>query len=635
MDRDDDVSNPSTAPSFFDVLEQRLSRRTVLAAGAGAAAAAFLTGIGGRTALADHGIDRGKRRPIGFTGVPSPTLPLFDGVTVPDGYVVDILVRHGDPILGSFPAYKNDASNTSFEQEEQFGSHCDGMALFPLSHNRAILCVNNEYHDDGLINVGGTVPWNAEKVRKVQAAHGVSIVTIEKQGDTWVIVPSQYNRRISTLTPASISGPAAGHALLQTAADPTGRSVIGIVNQCASGPSPWGTYLTTEENFDGYFGGAGAPTADQARYGINATGFGYRWFEHDTRFNPSLHPNEPNRFGWITEIDPVRPDLPPIKRTALGRIKHEGATAVTAKNGKVVVYTGDDQIFEYIYKFVSADKWRKMRGRGESPLDRGTLYVAKFNPDGSGEWLPLVQGVGPLTAANGFPDQATVLVRTRQAADAVGATRMDRPEWITHDELNGDMYVTCTNNSRRGTGTNPGTDPANPRAVNQYGHIIRWSERGDHSGTAFDWEIFILAGDPSLGVPSFAGTVVGDSFGSPDGIWTDPLGRLWIQCDASPSQQGLPQYANLRANTMLVADTETRQTRRFLIGPPNCEVTGIAMSPDHKAMFVGIQHPGEPLSFVSNPANPTAVSSWPDGPGNRPRSSVIVVRRTDGGIVGD
>jgi uncharacterized protein len=460
-------------------------------------------------------------------------------------------------------------------------------------------------------------------------------VTIEKQGDTWVVVPDAKNRRVSTLTPSVIAGPAAGHALMQTEADPSGRTVIGILNQCASGPSPWGTYLTSEENFDGYFGGATTPTADQARYGINAAGFGYRWFEHDLRFNASLHPNEPHRFGWITEIDPMRPDLAPVKRTALGRIKHEGATAITAKDGKAVVYSGDDQIFEYVYKYVSADKWRKMRGKGESPLDRGTLYVARFNEDGSGEWLPLVHGVGPLTAANGFPDQATVLVRTRQAADAVGATRMDRPEWITHDHITGDIYVTCSNNSRRGTGTNPATNAANPRIANQYGHIVRWTERGGHSGTAFDWEIFILAGDPAHPNPDFRGTVVGDGFGSPDGIWTDPLGRLWIQTDASTGQQVLPQYVNLRANAMLVADTETGETRRFLVGPPNCEITGIEMSPDHKALFVGVQHPGESPTFISNPATPAAFSSWPDGGGNRPRSSVIVVRRADGGIIGD
>ncbi len=630
MERDDNISNLSTTPTFMDVVDQRMSRRALMFAGAGVAATAFLGGFGARPAVADHGIDRGKRRPIGFAGVAAPTLPLFDGVTVPNGYVVDILVRHGDPILGTFPAYAADASNTSFDQEQQFGSHCDGMVFFPLSHNRGILCVNNEYADDGLLHVGGTVPWTAEKVRKSQAAHGVSIVTIEKQGATWVVVPSKHNRRVSTLTPSVIAGPAAGHALVRTAADPTGLSVIGILNQCASGPSPWGTYLTSEENFDGYFGGATTPTPDQARYSINAAGFGYRWFEHDTRFNAALNPNEPHRFGWITEIDPAQPDQPPIKRTALGRIKHEGATALTAKNGKVVVYSGDDQVFEYIYKYVSADKWRTMRGRGESPLDRGTLYVARFNADGSGEWLPLVHGVGPLTAANGFADQATVLVRTRQAADAVGATKMDRPEWITHDELSGDVYVTCSNNSGRVT-----VDAANPRPANQYGHIVRWSERGDHSGTAFDWEIFIQAGDPTLGIPAYNGTVIGDSFGSPDGIWTDPLGRLWIQTDASTGQQVRPQYAKLRANTMLVADTDTRETRRFLIGPPNCEITGMAMSPDHRAMFVGIQHPGESPTFVNNPANPTAFSSWPDGPGNRPRSSVIIVRRSDGGIIGD
>jgi secreted PhoX family phosphatase len=628
VEHDNGISNPTDGLSFADILDQRISRRGLIAAGAGTAAVAFL-GSGTGQAGAE-GWGRG-RRPVTFT--PIPMAPI-DGVVVPEGYQVEILARWGDPILGSFPAFLPDASNTSFDQEEQFGSHCDGMALYPISWNKGLLCVNHEYHDDALLHVGGLVPWTAEKVRKAQAAHGVSVVMVRKRHRKWSVVPSKYNRRISVLTPTEATGPAAGHPLLHTAADPTGTYIIGILNQCSSGPSPWGTYLTTEENWNGYFGNSNPSVpADQRRYGITAAGFGYRWPEHDTRFDANANPNEANRFGYVVEIDPFDPHCPPKKRTALGRIKREGATCVTASDGRVVVYSGDDEQFEYIYKFVSAEPWKKMRRRGESPLDRGTLYVAKFEADGSGTWLPLVHDTGPLTEANGFPDQAAVCVRTRQAGDAVGATKMDRPEWIAHDDRTGMLYVTLTNNTRRGATGQPGTDAANPRAVNNYGHIIRWAETAGHTGTTFDWDIFILAGDPALG-PDKAGTVVGDAFGSPDGIWTDPLGRLWVQTDASGSQLLGADYANLRANQMLVADVDTGVTKRFLTGPPNSEITGIAMAPDHKALFVGIQHPGESPTFVNDPANPTRYSSWPDG-ANRPRSSVIVVRRTDNGIIGD
>ena len=307
------------------------------------------------------------------------------------------------------------------------------------------------------------------------------------------------------------SGPAAGHALLQTAADPTGTTVLGTLNNCAHGVTPWGTYLTCEENFNGYFVNAsgdiaGVPDAAQQarllkgqnRYGITKTGFGYRWHEHDARFDAARHPHEPHRFGWVVEIDPFDPQSQPIKHTALGRFKHEGACVTLAPDNRVVVYMGDDERNEYIYKFVSEGTYAPGdRAANMRLLERGTLYTARFSADGTGEWLALVQGQHGLDAAAGFPSQAEVVVQARAAADVVGATKMDRPEWIAVHPTTREVYCTLTNNTTRGTDKGPPVDAANPRANNVYGHIIRWREQGgDPCATRFAWNVFVLCGDP-------------------------------------------------------------------------------------------------------------------------------------------
>jgi secreted PhoX family phosphatase len=579
---------------------------------------------------------------LGFKGVP---VSQADAVSVPPGYRVQVIYAWGDAtgVAGSPPpAFKWDATNTAAEQALQGGMHNDAVEYFPLpqgsrNSSRALLAINHEYTDDGMLHADGMKTWNAAKVAKSQAAHGVSVIEIAREGNAWSVVrPSRYARRITPATPVAVSGPAAGHALMRTKADPEGRRVLGTLNNCAAGITPWGTYLACEENFHGYFGNGGY-TAAQSRYGLSADGFGYRWHEHDKRFDALEEPNESNRFGWVVEIDPYDPASTPVKRTALGRIKHEGAMTTLAKDGRVVVYMGDDERFEYIYKFVSRDRYVPGdRAAARTLLDSGTLYVARFDADGRGAWLPLVAGQGPLTVANGFPTQAEVCIQTRRAADLAGATKMDRPEWIAVHPRTGEVYCTLTNNSLRAAARQAGTDAANPRPANTFGHIIRWREAGgDATAAAFEWDIFALAGDPQSSDPAKRGNVKGDPFGSPDGLWFDPRGVLWIQTDVSTSALNKGDYERLGNNMMLAADPRSGEVRRFLVGPAGCEITGCTMTPDMRAMFISIQHPGEPASERSDPDKPRAVSNWPDFRADgRPRSATIVIAREDGGVIG-
>jgi secreted PhoX family phosphatase len=324
-----------------------------------------------------------------------------------------------------------------------------------------------------------------------------------------------------------------------------------------------------------------------------------------------------------------------VKHTALGRFKHEGAFVTLTSDTRVAVYSGDDERNEYLYKFVSAGRYTPAdRASNLKLLEQGTLYVARFNPDGTGEWLPLIHGQGGLDAAAGFPGQAEILVNVRAAADVLRATRMDRPEWIAVHPQSKQVYCTMTNNSTRGTDKGPATDPMNPRVNNVFGHIIRWREDGgDAAATRFAWDVFVLCGDPASPDEAKRGTIKGDVFGSPDGLWFDARGVLWIQTDVSTSVLNKGDYASMGNNQMLAADPETREVRRFLTGPAGCEVTGVVSTPDGRTLFVNIQHPGETSSERADPKNPTAVSAWPDGSG-RPRSATVVIQRRDGGVVG-
>src|SRR5262245_18802465 len=635
---DQKTINPSAKPSFADIVEARLSRRSLLKTSVALAVVnALPLSLAGcaATGLKREGM-------IGFKGVPVSTA---DAVVVPEGYGASVLYAWGDPIghpSGS-PAFKQDATNTAAEQALQAGMHHDGIHYFPLpygsdSSGHGLLAMNHEYTDDGLLHPRGYADWSAEKVRKSQNAHGVSVVEVRQDGGTWQVVrPSKYAQRVTAATPIRISGPAAGATAMKTAADTTGTVALGTFNDCAHGHTPWGTYLTCEENWDAYFANSGTMTADHRRQGIRPQGRGYRWEEFDERFDAGKHPNEPNRFGWIVEIDPYDPQTRPVKRTALGRFSHEGAWPAVARDGRVVIYLGDDRAFEYIYKFVSRESWsRSDRNANRDLLDRGTLYVARFHQDGGGEWVELTHGRNGLTAQAGFADQADVLIRTRSAADAVGATRMDRPEWIAVHPGTNEVYCTLTNNTGRGAAKMPGVDAANPRANNVFGHIIRWREDGnDPAALRFRWDIFALAGDPRHSEADKRGNIKGDAFGSPDGLWFDDGGILWIQTDVSTSTLNKGHYERLGNNMMLAADVTTGEVRRFLTGPRGCEVTGVVTTPDARTMFVNIQHPGESPAERSDPGDPRAVSSWPDGPGGgRPRSATVVIRKNDGGIIG-
>ena len=629
----DTISNISTNQTFEEVVEAAgVSRRAFLGRGGFAAIAASLGSVESLL-KAVHVEARANGPLLGFESVP---VSSADAVVVPPGYTSRVLIAWGDPISNG-PLFNQDASNSAADQALQYGMHNDGMVYFKLNGSaHGLLVVNNEYTDDVLLFPDGTVNWNQEKTNKSLNAHGVSVIEISKQrGGVWqVIRPSQYARRITGMTPTLMGGPVAqwGQATadprLITSADPSGRNVVGTLNNCAMGHTPWGTYLTCEENFNGYFRKNGTQTELERRYGITAAGFGYFWHLTDTRFQTDVEPNEPNRFGWVVEFDPFRPNSVPIKRTALGRMKHEGAWVQEARDGRVVVYMGDDEQFEYIYRYVSKRRWRDMVRAGQSPLDEGTLYVAKFLPD-YGQWLPLTPD-NPALSGWSLND---ILINTRGAADAVGATKMDRPEWI--DTFPGALTAigTLTNNTRRGTGSNPPTDPANPRANNTYGHVIRWYYQKDFTGPTFGWDIVAKCGDPA--VPAHGSTIIGDKFGSPDGLYVAPSGRLWIQTDVSGSTINTGAYAGFGNNQMLCADIATGEIRRFLVGPNQCEVTGVFVTPDERSMFVGIQHPGEAPVGTNDPANPKQFSSWPGGPSSgRPRSSCIVITKDDGGAIG-
>jgi secreted PhoX family phosphatase len=639
LDPDDLSSNPSGARPFAEIAQARLSRRAVLAGGM-VAAAGFLTTslVDAPSAVAAPAPRRGSGRSLlGFQAIPTSNA---DEVVVPPGYTALPFLPWGTPLLGAYPAFRPGSpdagvpdGNTAEEQAQQVGMHHDGMTYFPLHAGRrgsehGMLVLNHEYTDEFYLHTGTYVrdyapTYSSDMVRKSQNAHGITVAEIERsRSGEWTLVRSRRNRRITANTRMEFSGPGAGHRLVCTHADRAGRSPLGTMNNCGNGETPWGTYLTCEENFNGYFRVEGTQNDENAaliaRYGVG--GDRNRWATRDPRFVVLPDDaNEPNRFGWVVELDPLDPKGAPVKRTALGRLKHEDATVHIAKDGRVVVYMGDDQVNEYVYKFVSADNWRRMLSRGRSPLDEGTLYVARFDDDGSGTWLPLVHGQNGLTAANGFADQGDVLVKTRLAADVLEATPMDRPEWTAVDPRTGTVYVTLTNNTSRKV-----ADGANPRAANPWGHIVRWDERrGDHTATSFEWDIFLLAG-PGRDSATPDGSTIPDegSFGSPDGLWLDPDSRAWIQTDGTQ-----PYGAN---NQMLAADpyrtdgAGAPELRRFLTGVVGCEVTGIAMTPDQRTLFINLQHPGE-----------AGGSTWPQQDGlTTPRSATVVVTKDDGGIIG-
>jgi hypothetical protein len=633
-------SNSSANPSIHEV--SRPERRQLLQGGLGAVATLAYASLGLAPMAGCAGLAGAAGSRIGFKAIPP---GMGDAVVVPEGYVAEAIAPWGEPagLAGAMPAWKPDASNSAAEQALQMGMHHDGIHFVPLagSSTHGLLAMNHEYVDDGLLHTDGMTPWTPEKVKKSQSAHGISVIEVRLQDGRWQMVrPSAYARRFTAHTPFAVQGPAAGHALMRTAADPAGRTVLGTINNCASGMTPWGTYLSGEENWATYFAAGDKPDAHQRRWGLRKTAY-FRWAEHDERFDAVKHPNEPHRFGWVVEIDPMDPRSTPIKRTALGRAAHEGAWVAVTKDGRAVVYSGEDARFESIYKFVSRDRIAP-GGAGKTAaqanrelLDHGTLYVARFDADGTGRWLPLVHGQGPLTAAHGFADQGEVVIKSRQASDLLGGTKMDRPEWLAIDQVGRTVFCTLTNNSARGAKDMPGVDAANPRANNTMGGIIRWTERVDFDATTFDWNHLVLAGDPANERAEAKGNVKGDIFGCPDGLALDARGVLWIQTDAHATQMVKREFRNIGNNQMLACDLASGEIRRFLTGPTNCEITGCTLTPDGRTMFINVQHPGETPSDRSDPTDPGKFSRWPDyAAGGRPRSATVVIRKRDGGLVG-
>lgn len=661
LECDDDL-NPSTNPSLDDIINTALSRRRVLKMGGAAASLGFLAALGGGRAASARSftsVPAGTSAPslIGFASVPLPAVAQ-KVVTVSPGYTARVLLAWGDPVSNG-PAFVPDASQTWVEQEQQAGMHHDGIAFFPINHQRGLLCINHEYADPGLLFTDFLATWSPDKSKKSLAAHGVSVIEVRrdeggvKKSGTWHVVrPSQKARRITGYTPTRVVGPAAGSPYLRTGADPTGTVVLGTLNNCGGSATPWGTYVTGEENYDFYFRQPPAAqlTPEERRYMQSSLSGAMRVHLGDPRFDMLVegNRNEPNRFGWIVEIDPFDPKSRPLKLTALGRFKHEMAAVRLTPDGRAVAYSGDDERNNYIYKFVGSRTVKEARRLKKSPLEEGTLYVAKFAAGetsgdgmGTGEWIPLT----PDHPALAGKTMDWILVFTRLAADLVGATRMDRPEWIDVAP-DGQVYATLTNNTRRGTVTTNPTegdggvapflvpvDEANPRPSNAYGHIIRWREDGDQDATTFTWDIFTLAGDPDNSVGLNGGNTVGDTFACPDAVTVDDDGRIWIGTDMFSAEMGVGAYANLRNNMLLAADPDTREFRRFLVAPAGSEVTGITFTPDRRTMFVDIQHPGEPPTIFTNQLA-DVLCNWPDGGDSRPRSATLVITKDDGGVIG-
>lgn len=566
------------------------------------------------------------------------------------GYDADILLRWGDAIFADSPEF-DPALQTAAAQARQFGYNNDYVGYIPLdgSDDHGLLVVNHEYTNPHLMFPGlvtlaeGEItmnPLTKEQVDVELMAHGGSIVEIRKADGKWQVVrDGQYNRRITVETEMLLTGPAAGHDRLKTTADASGTKVFGTLNNCAGGVTPWGTYIMAEENFHGYFGGelpADHPElANYERLGVPEGS--YEWSNFYERFDVSKEPNEPNRFGYIVEVDPMDPASVPRKRTALGRFKHEGAESIVNKDGRVVFYLGDDERFDYVYKFVTAGTYdANDRAANMDLLDEGTLHVAKFEEDGTLAWLPMVQGTGPLTAENGFASQADVVIDTRRAADLLGATPMDRPEDIQPNGGNGKVYVMLTNNTRREAGQE---DAANPRAENAFGHIIEIAEAdGDFAAASGTWEILLKCGDPAIaevGATFSTDTTVNGWFGMPDNCAVDSDGRLWVSTDGNnPSATG-------RTDGLWAVDTEgeARATSKlFFRVPVGAEMCGPVFTGNGETLFLAVQHPGDGGDDWEGFGRPSYYEDlstrWPDfDPALPVRPSVVVVTKQGGGKI--
>lgn len=591
-----------------------MSRRYFLRGAALLGASAFVVKAG----LMPNAAMAASKAGFKFTPIAASTA---DAITLPEGFTSQVVVRWGDPLTSDTPDFDHATRGSAASQASAVGDNNDGMDLFEVE-GRNVLVFNNEYTNRSITfgNRETKLPETDDDVDKGKLAHGLTLVELKEQNGQWVMVKdSPLNRRVTPDTPFEVVGPVRGSRLIQTAADPQGTRILGTFNNCGNGRTPWGTYLACEENFNGYFsssqGEAFEQNAEQKRYGIANSGkdWGYAWAQTDARFDVTAEPNEPNRHGWVVEVDPAGRKQP-VKLTALGRFKHENAEVVIAKNGKVVVYLGDDERGEFLYRFVSRDRYQP-DGDNSRLLHEGELFVAKFHDDGRGEWINLKE-------AGMSPDET--LVYARIAGTQVGATTMDRPEWVAANPHKVEAYVALTNNKYRGERESQPVNAANPRIKNPYGHIVRWTPADqDHAADQFEWDMYVMAGNPRLHADAMGGSpnVTADNmFNSPDGLKFDTAGNLWIQTDGNYSNE--KGFAGMGNNQMLIGDPQTGEIHRFMVGPKECEITGLTWSADRKTLFVGIQHPGE-----------RGGSHWPEGGDSVPRSAIVAVKRVDGGII--
>ncbi|NNG05400.1 MAG: PhoX family phosphatase, partial [Inquilinus sp.] len=645
---EDRPTTRSSTPTIGDVINTRFGRRDVMR---GALAVSAISATLGPAALVSAPAKAAMSR-YDFDEI---SHGVDETHHVASGYSAEVLIRWGDPVVPGAPAF-DPMGQSAAAQEMQFGYNCDFIGYVPLpygsnSAEHGLLCVNHEYTNEELMFSGlGKQDGDAEFAGMTKdlvdiemAAHGGSIIEVKRGGDgNWAVVPdSPYGRRITMLSTAmEITGPAAGHARMKTSADPAGKRVIGMVNNCAGGITPWGTYVSGEENFHGYFLGEapeGREKRNHDRYGV--AGGWYAWGKFHKRFDVSQEPNEPNRFGWVVETDPLDPTSTPRKRTALGRFKHEGAESLVNGDGRVVVYMGDDQRFDYLYKFVTDGRYDPNdRAANMDLLDSGTLFVAKFADEGTVTWMPLVFGAGPLTPENGFESQADVMIETRLASDLLGATPMDRPEDVEPNRVTNKVYVMLTNNSRRKPEQ---VDAVNPRAESRFGHIVELTPpNGDHGALTYSWDILVQCGDPSVaevGAVWNSATTENGWFASPDNCAVDSRGRLWVSTDQGSAWSRSGTADGVWA---LETDGELRGTgKMFFRVPVGAEMCGPRFTPDDTALFVAVQHvaadgtkdyPGfERASTFDDPA-----TRWPDFRDDMPpRPSVVVITKDGGGPI--
>ncbi|MCC3765123.1 PhoX family phosphatase [Glycomyces sp. TRM65418] len=653
------VPNTSDNPYLGDLIAQAVSRRSLFKAGAVVTVGAGAAGALGAPAAASQS----EREASAFWGSTPRGLRFDavepnreDAVTIPDGYEQQIVIRWGDPILDDVAEFDPEAL-TPEDAAGQFGYNCDFLALLDLpgEHRRKVLVANHEYTSEDMMFYGyDAAAPTREQVEIGWASHGMSVVVLKEDKRSGALTPEvghELNRRITATSEFVISGPAAGSDLLKTAADPEGTLALGTLNNCAGGVTPWGTVLSGEENFNQYFANAGqvadpVAKARLARYGLSGNATGRKWEQYDPRFDVLQEPNEPNRFGWIVELDPYDPDWKPRKRTALGRFKHEGAGPFVDRTGRVVVYMGDDERFDYMYKFVSKHKMksgnsRRAREHNRTLLDEGTLYVAKFTGDsadeidgsgalpsdgqfdGWGEWIKLASG------DRSFVDGMTaeeVYVFTREAGDKVGATKMDRPEDVEPNPRTGKVYAALTNNSQRGGAGRAAADEANPRNANKHGHVLELEEkRGDVTATRFGWKLLLVCGDPENADTYFAGFPKDQvsPISCPDNVAFDPQGNLWISTDGNAlgTNDGLFGVS--------LSGRTRGMTKQFLTVPIGAETCGPVVQEKH--ILVAVQHPGE----IDGASAETPASQWPDGPdGTLPRPSVVNVTKDRFGSIG-